>query len=454
MKIFIGVENYGKIKQAEIELGNLTIFVGNNNSGKTLMMQLMYGVLGELTESYEAGKVDGAIVEGDEIRFGQKWFENLEQDINHYLERNKENIVQKIFHTELGIERLYIRFVYEGDLYRCQCTEEILEANWEEAVFLPEERYFSSVNYYMSNDYVKEYCTSMAIYAKALAWKEVYKRATRGVILLVLKMWGNENKLFLPASRTGMLLLYKSFFAERSKLNEREIIYSQNEAGKDGNELGLTEPVYDFLRFLLQFQPNEQMMKDNAELIAFVENHLIDGKLENRGDEIYYMPQQSEMRIPLYMSSSLVNELAPLVRLFSSAKKYKYIFYDEIETCIHPLKQGELARLIIRTVNSGKRMIVSTHSDTMAVKLNNLLVLANKQYMQGNIGDLLDEMGLEKEDLLKTQDVHVYQFTNQSDGTSCVEELECVYEPGVGYDFSLFMKNLDQMYAETEILMR
>ena len=35
-----------------------------------------------------------------------------------------------------------------------------------------------------------------------------------------------------------------------------------------------------------------------------------------------------------------------------------------------------MARLIIRLVNSGRHMVVSTHSDTMASKLNNLLLLS------------------------------------------------------------------------------
>lgn len=44
MKVIIGVENFGKIKKAEITLGRLLLFVGENNSGKTFMMQLLYGI--------------------------------------------------------------------------------------------------------------------------------------------------------------------------------------------------------------------------------------------------------------------------------------------------------------------------------------------------------------------------------------------------------------------------
>ena len=53
MKISIGVEEFGKIKKAEIEMGRLILFVGENNSGKTFMMQLLYGVMSVIVKNSE-----------------------------------------------------------------------------------------------------------------------------------------------------------------------------------------------------------------------------------------------------------------------------------------------------------------------------------------------------------------------------------------------------------------
>ncbi|MCX4328788.1 MAG: AAA family ATPase, partial [Lachnospiraceae bacterium] len=38
------VENYGKIKSAEIEMAPLTFFVGDNNSGKSFLLSLLWGI--------------------------------------------------------------------------------------------------------------------------------------------------------------------------------------------------------------------------------------------------------------------------------------------------------------------------------------------------------------------------------------------------------------------------
>lgn len=48
MELLFGVSNFGKIKHAEITLSDFTLFVGDNNSGKTFIMQLLYGALNEL----------------------------------------------------------------------------------------------------------------------------------------------------------------------------------------------------------------------------------------------------------------------------------------------------------------------------------------------------------------------------------------------------------------------
>lgn len=39
------IKNFGKIKEAKIELSNLILFIGDNNSGKSYLMTLIYGLM-------------------------------------------------------------------------------------------------------------------------------------------------------------------------------------------------------------------------------------------------------------------------------------------------------------------------------------------------------------------------------------------------------------------------
>ena len=42
----VHVKNFGKIEDASVEVAPLTLFVGDNNSGKSYMMTLIYGLFG------------------------------------------------------------------------------------------------------------------------------------------------------------------------------------------------------------------------------------------------------------------------------------------------------------------------------------------------------------------------------------------------------------------------
>lgn len=466
MEFLFEVSDFGKIKHAEITLSNFTLFVGDNNSGKTFMMQLLYGVLKELENMGPA--LEGIEERGEkELVFGLEWFKDMEAKANHYLSRNKKKIVRRIFHKDIEIGELFFRLVNMDEIYACEIGDhefdEISEENGEVVTKVSRKMAYIYVMDMNAENRRRKSRILFGEHSNMNILRRVVADQIRGMVLQ-LENFANSDLLFLPASRTGLQLLSKYFFAERDKKavngirvfdfgdEDEEVVEEAAE-----NELGLTMPVYDFLQFLLRYNQREDMGQRNRELLGFIEQHLIDGQVKYVGDEIYYHPDalaENKEDIPLYLASSLVNEITPIVKALSGAHNYKYIFYDEVETCLHPLKQGEMARLIIRLVNSGKRMIVSTHSDTMASKLNNLLLLSFAEDSKETREKKLEELGWSEDDLLSDTKVHVYQFVNQEDGSSCVEELKFHTVPYIGYDFKLFMCNLDELYHETDIILK
>lgn len=453
MKTIIGVSNFGKIRSAEIDVSNFAIFVGNNNSGKTYMMQLLYGVIQELL-NIEIPRNDYSTDIGKRITFENEWFAEYEKTINEYLEKQKNEIVFKIFHRAIPIERLYIRLkdIHEKIVISFKKNEKpfvtgekdsrdlIVQATGKE-VLVQKHDIRTRRNYGVKIRVIQEYADKLlrniiSIQVASLLFNMPYE--TR------------NNSLYLPPSRTGMLLLYKYFFAEK---DEKIVTQMNRNANKVGNELGLSAPVYDFLQFLLRYIPNEESMHQNSSLIAFIEQHLIDGKVKQEGEETVYIPENADIQIPLYLSSSMVNELTPLVKALTGAVYYKYFFYDEIETCLHPAKQGEMARLLFRLNNSGRKLIVSTHSDTMASKINNLLLLSFADISTKEKEIRMQKLELCEDDLLKSDDIHVYQFTNVVGGSSEVEELEFRKVPYTGYDFSQFADSAQNLYMESVTVM-
>ena len=68
-------KNFGKIKKAEIDVSNFVVFTGKNNSGKSSMLQLLYGLLQRLPK-LEILIDDYEIDENTELELKRekKWF--------------------------------------------------------------------------------------------------------------------------------------------------------------------------------------------------------------------------------------------------------------------------------------------------------------------------------------------------------------------------------------------
>lgn len=447
MKILVGVSNFGKIKRAEIATGDFVLFVGENNSGKTYMMQLIYGVLRKLSEVCFDRLADFD-VEGKSILLDKAWIQRFEEEANRYLAANKEAIVFDIFHKDIGIDRLYIKLEDIDVSYRLRASDKgqyVITESTDVAVRRMIRQFVTITEQRAGSTLFRQW---------RMAFHENFDRKRMAAVLVqkiqavLVGLTDSDNILFLPASRTGLLLMHKYFFAEK----EQVVIGAYEELSEEqqvGNAYGLSAPVYDFLQFLLRYTPSEAMTKKNADILHFIDEHLLEGKLTQEGNDIYYTPQNMKERIPLYLSSSLINELAPVVRALTDNRNYQYLLYDEVETCMHPLKQGEMARLLIRLANTGKKMIVSTHSDTMALKLNNLFLLSTEEERF----DKLNRLGLEEADMLLSDYVHIYQFRNTEDGTSVAEELLFRKVPQTGYEFELFTKNIDELFKESTVVM-
>lgn len=459
MEIYINVKNFGKIKSARVNIDNFTVFVGNNNSGKTQLMELIYAIIkksSEMSPEVEVSR-DEKI---DVVHIGHKVIEDLNEWLNKYLRDNINKIIEETFNSNIPIEEVSMEFKNIDRTYDIYFltdrTIEYLLANQmieqeilEEMISNKEKYYGSFVLKKEDNGNMKGNISSRYSQGIPLEWTE---RIELGGVLADI-MGGRKsnsyNVLFLPASRMGLMLLYKYYF-ESDKKEQEEFVYEIDEDSK-----GLTKPVADFLSFLLRHIYTPRRAKENNELLEFIFTNLIDGRIKEQGETTTYTPRGNEKEIPIFVASSMVNEVVPIIKALTDIRKVDFIFYDEVETSMHPLKQIEMVKLLNRLNNKGIRLLVSTHSDTMATKINNLLLLSQQDFTSRKMKDTLEKMGIypEKGDLIDSSKIHVYQFVNDTDGKSMVEELEFKKVPCTGYDFSLFNDSTMSLFEEAKIAM-
>lgn len=426
MVLHLIVENFGKVQFADIELSNMVVLVGNNNSGKTMLMQLIYGIQKKLvdlpisTEGSETSDLHGQWL----VRCAQNWFDVIIYNVNEYLQSNKENIVREIFGTNIPIGSLQISLDDTENTYYVGSMPEFSdESQSDQGISIDIREYENGINkrFFEVNICGKNTLEDAIQQILKLIWR----------IILTDDVGIEKNQLFLPASRSGLQLLYRYYFAEDTK---RDMVL----------------PIKDFLRFLQLYSPDIQLDASRSSLLEFGEAHMLQGKVFQRENELFYIENQNGKEIPLYIASSMIHELTPFVMALTSTQKINWLFCDEVETSLHPLMQREMARWLIRMVNEGMHVIISSHSDTMASRLNNLLMLTALIREKANY-TILEELGLVEADLLnRNATISVYEFHSNEMGNSVVKKLKFISCPLMGYDFQLFSKNLDKLYDEAD----
>ncbi len=427
--MIVSVKNFGQIASASIDMSTFSLFVGHNNSGKTLMMQLIYGVIDYLTrridisEHYTFGELP--------ITIDNTNFPEIEAAVNKVLHEKKDEIVFNTFNRQIPIEELWVEFWGIGHTF---LLRELTEHDTE--VYFPFEELDKESKYYLL-------CCDQSWLMRSKGNptdRELLESVIKAIFSKILLNNSSDHWtrfLFLPASRTGIQLLYRQALANTLEMHNEQ----------EENGFGVTKPVWDFMMFLLRYKQIPHSSTINYHIVSFINDHLIDGNLQIEEEEVLYTPKGTKLKVPFYLTSSMVNELSPLIHLLTTFKTPRCIFYDEVETCLHPLKQIEMARLLVRMVNAGYKMIVSTHSDTMAAAIDNLILLSAAK----DRDEKAKKLGYNHEDFLKPEkldNVHVYQFIPDKNGRTTVTELAPYFESGHGYNFDIFNASNDKIYHD------
>ena len=184
--------------------------------------------------------------------------------------------------------------------------------------------------------------------------------------------------------------------------------------------------------------------------IGFFEAQVVEGKIDMDESselplpDIVYVPKWSESdKFTLNQTSSMVSELAPIILFLKYlVRPGDLLVLEEPESHLHPAAQRQMARGIVRLVNAGVKVLITTHSDYLLSQLNNLL---RASYASDR---WLKRKGFERADCLKHEDVSAFAFRwDDEEGGSRVKELEIRKDVGIDEDEFALVAN--DLYEET-----
>ena len=110
MQVYISVKNFGKISSARVNISNFTVFVGNNNSGKTQLMELIYAVIkhvSALTPDIDIPRIKDV----DAFHMGKEEIRYLNKLANEHLAEHIHEIIDETFNASVPIEEITVEFL-------------------------------------------------------------------------------------------------------------------------------------------------------------------------------------------------------------------------------------------------------------------------------------------------------------------------------------------------------
>lgn len=400
----ITVQNVGPIKNASVEIGNLTVICGKNNTGKTyltyavseLLMILSMGLFNKSTKNIDFDNITKELI--------SKGKYTLPLNI---IEKELRNVVDN--HTELGLKRLANLFAMNEQEFKnskvfLEKTEtDFLQKGIENkkftytyndeyivtCVFIKNAFHFEFENLsgnIKTEDFRLDYLLRMAFSRAFLPFPTLLTVHREALILLGRLVSLNKETLFNHLMSSNDLKVMDEI---------RDVI-------------ALPKPIIDNIQFYHQrdlFIKNSFLVEKYPDIVEEIEN-ILGLKFINteKGNQIQDA-NTGRVLLPYMVSTSARSLYGLHLWIKHQAKEGDIIMIDEPELGLHPENQIKLARLFVKLVNAGVKVWIATQSDYIVKEINNMILLSN------DISEKVEIMknhGYSQFDMLKSSDVKVY----------------------------------------------
>jgi len=383
------INNLGYIDKSTIELGDLTVICGFNNTGKTYLSYALWGFFKtwvkycefKFLDEYFKEYIDKGIINIDLAKHEKEIYSALNIIANAYGKNMQSvfNISEDFFKaTKFEVTDNKFKISYE------KLFENKISYNNEYELLISKKENSSIIELSILSETTEPLVLPRSIF----------------INLFSTFISSNYFKFLLPrpfiitSERTGISLFLKELDFNKNDIINK-ILKKQNLKEHDMLEFlfnrvsRYAEPIksnVDDIRDLSQLSKNKSFLIKESENNSYKEilklwNEIIQGSYKVTENEIFFVPKKERNRekivLPIYASSSAVKSLLLLdVYIKNIAQIGDILFIDEPELNLHPENQRKLADLFARLTNIGIKIFITTHSDYLMKELNNLVMLS------------------------------------------------------------------------------
>lgn len=401
----ITITNFGPIKKFHYDLTkDIIVTFGDNNIGKSYAMQVVYLLLKNLTEYTGFYTAFYRYSYSNQLRYSTHHFDKIRKTIEAFSKSSEssldikesinsmvlfdlsekflnsfENSCQNTFGNFDGIIKQNPIITLEIDKYSLKIAfadEQPLQASiYTVPTFLKR----TTSDFHKSRNangrldiyYHKDVDTPIAIIAEKA--NEAITTFSYTVVSIV------GNVYFLPASRSGIYSGMSAFSSIIAELSKNKAMLTRK------IELpGISEPISDYFLMLSNIRGKENSVF--SEVYNGIEEDILHGTVSfNRSrNTLVYTPEGLTHEFEMTEVSSMVSEISPIVAFLKyiilsgprrkNQKAKPIVFIEEPEAHLHPNNQIKLINLFAQLSKFDIKIIISSHSNYIFNKLNNLLL--------------------------------------------------------------------------------
>ena len=384
--------NIGPIKEAELELGKLTIIAGRNNTGKTYLVYTLYGFLQSWMgwpgiERYFLDQKNASVIDMDHV--GMRLMEEgqcrcaidhkrLKEDrqavISRLARAFSDRQISNVFSSSRrNFEHASIRVTFDDDF--------------------PQKPFVSKLEYFKEVHISIEYDGENLIFSIKQRGKKSLHKAQMTSMLSVCYMQfllaNLPDPFILSAERLGISLFYKELDFTKNRLIELLQMKDEKdrdrispfvliEKGSSRYALPIKDNI-DYTRSISDFVNKKGELED--EKLHDDVKSIMDGYYKSDENDIRFVSKARKDRrfdIPLHLASSSARGLSDLYfYLRHKAKPNQLLIIDEPESHLDTKNQVMLARMLSHFIRSGIKVLITTHSDYVLKEINNLVMLSS-----------------------------------------------------------------------------
>ena len=383
------ISNLGPIDSMVIDMSKpFILFAGDNSTGKTYATTYLYTLIRFLSAFYygsqklSIGKSYENIIEGD--LDADELYDSLDDCL-----KNRQNDILE-----------YMNLNIQTDSFKCAIVTSKKE--WKEELLK------KSVSVW--SDGIVKKANSFEYHIKLYAKGESFQSFMQSFLIISLFFDGIIGAKMFTAERSGIYTFSKELSVGRLRNPEEQL------------NARYPRPIADGLADAADLSNKTRLAFNNGNFADEIERIILHGNLtvSEEGEVLYHVSENNELGFN--ESSSAIKTLAPLVfYLRHSAGQFNLLFVDEPELNLHPKNQILLAKIFVKMINAGLRLVISTHCDYIIREINNM----NMADGLNNAGDkIITNMGYDESLCLAQDKFSPYLFEKNAKGKVKVTLLE------------------------------